>query len=195
MISIGESQLKQLQQKYGSDRAIADLYGVSRQTIFLLRKKYSIPALANKFDIRNRRIVSLYKNGVAPMKIALEFGVSLTQIYRIISPSGSSIGKIDRNYPVYERAYLQLLLQKLPMNQKVMIISTPIKNIDLETIEMLYQKKKGFSKLVVLIICDDDIEKKESIFELDSRAKIVSALKPVDYVAIVTRDGAETFSW
>ncbi len=48
MIRIGKEQLIKLQEKYHTDQAIATIYGVHRQVIYKLRKKYGIGSAQNR---------------------------------------------------------------------------------------------------------------------------------------------------
>lgn len=84
MARIGKKQLIILQKKYITDEAVAKLYGMTRQGIHRLRKKYGIEVIDDKYSERNETIIKLYKEGMSVIKLAKKFGFSSTQIYRII---------------------------------------------------------------------------------------------------------------
>jgi hypothetical protein len=87
MARIGKNQLISLQKKYKTDEAIAKLYGLSRQAIHQLRKKYSIDTIPDKHNERNSQILTLYNNGVSVIKLSKKYSLSITHVYRIIKSS------------------------------------------------------------------------------------------------------------
>ena len=84
MARIGKNQLIQLQKKYKTDEAIAKLYGMTRQGIHRLRKKYGIPFVDDKHKERNRTICKSHKEGMSVIKLSKKFNISVTQTYRIV---------------------------------------------------------------------------------------------------------------
>ena len=88
MAKLSKSQLVELQKKLGTDQAIGDKVGVTRQAIHQLRNKYGIDSLIAKNAERNKKIVSLYKNGKTGTDISKKFDLSVSQTYRIISLTG-----------------------------------------------------------------------------------------------------------
>ncbi|ERP31214.1 helix-turn-helix domain-containing protein [Chitinivibrio alkaliphilus] len=84
MNRIGREQLLSLQKKYHTDAAIAEFYGVTRQAIYKLRKKYGIPAYERSFAGRNTHIRLLYRQGLSVEKIARRYRVSQSSVYRIL---------------------------------------------------------------------------------------------------------------
>jgi hypothetical protein len=88
MAKLSKSQLIALQKKLGTDQAIGDKVGVTRQAIHQLRNKYGIDSLIAKNAERNKKIVSLYKGGKTGTDISKKFDLSVSQTYRIISLTG-----------------------------------------------------------------------------------------------------------
>jgi DNA invertase Pin-like site-specific DNA recombinase len=87
MARLTKQQLVTLQKKLGTDQAIGDKVGVTRQAIHQLRNKYGIDSLIAKNAERNKKIVSMYKSGKTGTEIAKKFDLSVSQTYRIISLS------------------------------------------------------------------------------------------------------------
>ena len=87
MARLTKQQLVALQKKLGTDQAIGDKVGVTRQAIHQLRNKYGIDSLIAKNAERNKKIVSGYKGGKTGTEIAKKFDLSVSQTYRIISLS------------------------------------------------------------------------------------------------------------
>jgi hypothetical protein len=88
MAKLSKTQLVALQKKLGTDQAIGDKVGVTRQAIHQLRNKYGIDSLIAKNDERNKKIVSLYNGGKTGTDISKKFDLSVSQTYRIISLTG-----------------------------------------------------------------------------------------------------------
>jgi hypothetical protein len=84
MARISKNQLLKLQKKYKTDEAIGKLFGISRQAVHQIRLKYDIPPVPDIHKERNDNIRQLYANGVAGVKLAKKFKLSLSQIYRIV---------------------------------------------------------------------------------------------------------------
>jgi Mor family transcriptional regulator len=88
MAKLSKSQLIALQKKLGTDQAIGDKVGVTRQAIHQLRNKYGIASLIAKNAERNKKILSIYKGGKTGTDISKKFDLSVSQTYRIISLAG-----------------------------------------------------------------------------------------------------------
>ncbi|MBD3346205.1 MAG: hypothetical protein GF401_14200 [Chitinivibrionales bacterium] len=85
MAILTKTQLAKLRKKLKTDSAIAEQYGVSRQAIFQLRKKYGIESSHAEIPARNKKVIELYKKGMTGAKIAGKIGLSLSQTHRIIN--------------------------------------------------------------------------------------------------------------
>jgi plasmid maintenance system antidote protein VapI len=86
MTRLTKSQLIALQKKFTTDEAIGKKFGVTRQAIHQLRKKYGIASNYAKHPERNRKIIALYNKsamGIAP--VAKKFGLSVSQTCKIIN--------------------------------------------------------------------------------------------------------------
>lgn len=84
MARIGRNQLAKLQKRYETDEAIAGLYGISRQAVHKLRKKYGIPIVRDRHRARNESITKLREEGITIAGIARRFGLTPTHIHRIL---------------------------------------------------------------------------------------------------------------
>ena len=94
MLKLSKSQLIALQKKLTTDEAIGKKYGVTRQAIHQIRKKYSIKSSYADNPERNKNIVALYKKrapGIAPL--AKKFGLSVSQTCKIINEPGKKKAK------------------------------------------------------------------------------------------------------
>ncbi len=85
MALISKSKLLKLQKKFKTDAGIGAQYGITRQAIHQLRKKYGIDSLIAKNGERNRKIVDAYFRGVSGITLAEKHGLSVSQTYRIIN--------------------------------------------------------------------------------------------------------------
>ncbi|MGA2508387.1 MAG: hypothetical protein ABSF80_13030 [Chitinispirillaceae bacterium] len=85
MPKVSKSQLIALQKKLTTDEAIGKKFGVTRQAIHQLRKKYRIASSYAKNPERNGKIVTLYKKGTSGTVLAKKLGLSVSQTYRIIN--------------------------------------------------------------------------------------------------------------
>lgn len=84
MARISKNQLLKLRRKYRTDESIARLYGLSRQAIHQLRKRYGIPKAPDDRMERNHLILEMWHSGVSKRKIAAKTGLSPSQICRIV---------------------------------------------------------------------------------------------------------------
>jgi len=80
-----KAQIISLQKKLKTDDKIGKHFGITRQAIHQLRKKYGIPSNIAKNKERNEKIVKAYKSGTSGTKIAKKFGLSISQTYRVIN--------------------------------------------------------------------------------------------------------------
>jgi len=85
MPKVSKSQLIALQKKLTTDEAIGKKFGVTRQAIHQIRKKYGIASNYAKNPERNKKIVALYKKGTSGTVLAKKLRLSVSQTYRIIN--------------------------------------------------------------------------------------------------------------
>jgi Mor family transcriptional regulator len=93
MPKLSKSQLIALQEKLKTDENIAKKFGVTRQAVQQLRKKYGIESSSADNPERNAKIVNLYKKGTARTELAKKFGLSVSQTYRIINTAAKKKSK------------------------------------------------------------------------------------------------------
>lgn len=85
MAKVSKSELIKLQKSLTTDEAIGKKFGVTRQAIHQLRKKYGIESSYADHPERNAKIVALYKKGTPGTSIAKKIGLSIPHTYRIIN--------------------------------------------------------------------------------------------------------------
>lgn len=193
MPQIGKEQLIQLQKRYGSDQAIGNRLGVSRQAIYKLRKKYEIGATTDRHEKRNREIKHLHSTGIAPIQLAVRFSLSVTQIYRILNPERES-GMKNTLPAVYQDAN-ELAKAIQPLREKGKTIVTTNGCFDLlhaGHLQYLREAAELGDILIIGINSDASVrrlkgESRPLQNEID-RATIMAALKPVDFTLIFEED-------
>lgn len=90
MAKISKSQLVKLQKKLKTDAQIGEQFGITRQAVHQLRKKYEIDSVIAKNEERNKQIVAVYKKGTSGIAIAKKYDLSISQTYRIINDTKKS---------------------------------------------------------------------------------------------------------
>jgi DNA invertase Pin-like site-specific DNA recombinase len=89
MARISKAELMRLQKKLGTDHAIGEKLGITRQAVFQTRRLYGMPPLPSKNEERNAKVVALSDKGVSKMAIANKFDLSLSMVYRILDSAGA----------------------------------------------------------------------------------------------------------
>jgi len=87
MARISKSQLIQLQKTLKTDEKIGKKFGITRQAVHQLRRKYGIPSNLAKNADRNAKILKTFKSGLSGTAVAKKFGLSISQTYRVINES------------------------------------------------------------------------------------------------------------
>lgn len=192
MASMSREQLLQLQKKYGSDQSIATRVGVTRQAIYKLRKQYEISAIQDHHDRRNREIVHLHEAGIAPMKLAVRFKLSLTQIYRIIHPQSATSDSSQSNV-FTDRTQLVSKIEELRKKGKRIVTSNGCFDIlHAGHVQYLHEASLLGDILIVGINSDRSVRKLKGdsrpIQNEHDRAYIVGALRSVSYTVIFDED-------
>ena len=85
MARISKAQLVKLQTKLTTDAKIGELFGITRQAVHQLRKKYGIDSSIADNPERNEKIVKLYLAGTSGTALAKKFDLSVSQTYRVIN--------------------------------------------------------------------------------------------------------------
>ena len=67
-----------------NDIEVSKQFGITRQAVYHIRKKFNIPSSRRLISARNQRVVELSRDGVAPGKIATITGISMSYAYQII---------------------------------------------------------------------------------------------------------------
>ena len=91
MAKITKAQLAKLQKKHKTDAAIGELFGITRQAVHQMRKKYGIDSSIVNNPQRNSDIVEAYDSGASGTALAKKFDLSVSQTYRIINESKGKI--------------------------------------------------------------------------------------------------------
>ena len=89
MPRLSKAELIKLQKKLTTDEAIGKKFGITRQAVHQIRKKYGIKSNYADNPERNAKIVALYKKGTAGTAIAKKHDLSISQTYRIINDAGA----------------------------------------------------------------------------------------------------------
>ena len=87
MAHITKSQLIRLQKKYKRDQLIGDQFGITRQAIHQMRKKYGIPSVEIQIPERNKKMRAMRKQGKSIAVIAGKFDLAMSYVYRIVQGS------------------------------------------------------------------------------------------------------------
>lgn len=96
MAKISKSQLIKLQKKFVTDAAIGEQFGITRQAVHQLRKKYEIDSSLVDNPVRNAEIIRLYSEGQSGTSLAKKFKLSISQTYRIINETKDELKKSSK---------------------------------------------------------------------------------------------------
>ena len=96
MAKITKAKLIQLQKNLKTDDKIGKQFGITRQAVHQLRKKYGIDSVIAKNAERNEKIVKAYKSGASGTNLAKKFKLSISQTYRIINEGKSGKKKVKK---------------------------------------------------------------------------------------------------
>ena len=84
MARISKNDLLKLQKKLHTDAKIGEEFGITRQAVHQLRKKYGIESRTAGNPERNKEMVELREGGKTVETIAKKFKLSIPQTYRIL---------------------------------------------------------------------------------------------------------------
>lgn len=84
MARISKAELVRLQKKFKTDARIGEEFGITRQAVHQLRKKYGIESRTAGNPDRNREMVDLREGGQSVEAIAKKYKLSIPQTYRIL---------------------------------------------------------------------------------------------------------------
>ena len=121
MAKISKTQLIKLQKSLKTDREIGAKFGITRQAVFQIRKKYGIASVIAKNAERNEKIVKAYKSGTSGTAIAKKFGLSISQAYRVINEGkgGKKKGKKAAKKKVAKKVVKKRVVKKAPAKNKI----------------------------------------------------------------------------
>jgi Mor family transcriptional regulator len=88
MSKITKQELIKLQKSLVTDEAIGEKFGITRQAVHQMRKKFGIESRYIKNPKRNAGIVAAYKKGISAADLAKKFEQSISQTYRILNAAG-----------------------------------------------------------------------------------------------------------
>jgi len=78
-----KSQLEFLMRD-NNDSSVAKQFGVTRQAVYAIRKKYNIPSSRHNAPIRISRILDMKRQGTSAANIAHIVNVSQSYVYKVI---------------------------------------------------------------------------------------------------------------
>ncbi len=84
MARISKAELTKLQKKFGTDAKIGEEFGITRQAVHQLRKKYGIESRTSSNPDRNKDMVDMRDSGHSVEAIAKKVKLSVPQTYRIL---------------------------------------------------------------------------------------------------------------
>jgi Mor family transcriptional regulator len=85
-----KSELIKLQKQLGTDQAIGEKFGITRQAVHQMRRKYGIDSRYADNPERNAKIIAAYKKGVTGTVLARKYELSISQTYRIVKSAGKT---------------------------------------------------------------------------------------------------------
>ena len=85
MARISKEQLIKLQKKLRTDAKIGEQFGITRQAVHQLRKKYGIESMITENTERNDAMIKAHEQGASGMALAKKFKLSVSQTYRILN--------------------------------------------------------------------------------------------------------------
>ncbi|HEX3018667.1 MAG TPA: helix-turn-helix domain-containing protein [Chitinispirillaceae bacterium] len=91
MARISKTELIRLQKKFKTDARIGEEFGITRQAVHQLRKKYGIESRTAGNPERNKEMVALRESGHSVEAIAKKFKLSIPQTYRILKETASAM--------------------------------------------------------------------------------------------------------
>jgi hypothetical protein len=137
MARISKAQLIKLQKKLTTDAAIGEQFGITRQAVHQLRKKYGIDSSLADNPERNAEIVAMYKGGASGTALAKKYKLSISQTYRIINEATGI--KKAKKAPAKKAPAKKAAVKKAPA-KKAVAKKAPVKKVEAKKAPA---KKKG----------------------------------------------------
>ena len=144
MARISKTQLIKLQKKLQTDAAIGEQFGITRQAVHQLRKKYGLDSSLADNPKRNAEIVAMYGGGASGTALAKKFKLSISQTYRIINESKKKTKKAAKKAPAKKAPVKKAAVKKAPAKKaaakKTVVKKAPAKKASAKKAPA---KKKG----------------------------------------------------
>ena len=93
MAKISKTELIRLQKQLKTDARIGEKFGITRQAIHQLRKKYGIESRTAGNADRNKEMLSLHGAGKSAEVLAKKYNLSIPQTYRILKETAGGAKK------------------------------------------------------------------------------------------------------
>ncbi|HEX2955357.1 MAG TPA: hypothetical protein VHO70_00915 [Chitinispirillaceae bacterium] len=90
MARISKQELIRLQKKFKTDARIGEEFGITRQAVHQLRKKYGIESRTAGNPERNKEMVDMRDSGSSVEAIAKKYKLSIPQTYRILKETAAA---------------------------------------------------------------------------------------------------------
>jgi DNA invertase Pin-like site-specific DNA recombinase len=90
MARISKQELIRLQKKFKTDARIGEEFGITRQAVHQLRKKYEIESRTAGNPERNKEMVAMRDSGSSVEAIAKKYKLSIPQTYRILKETAAA---------------------------------------------------------------------------------------------------------
>lgn len=91
MAKISKAELIRLQKKLKTDARIGEEFGITRQAVHQLRKKYGIDSRLSGNKERNSELVQQREAGKSIESLAKKYDLSIPQTYRIIKEATGAV--------------------------------------------------------------------------------------------------------
>lgn len=120
MAKISKAELIRLQKKLKTDARIGEEFGITRQAIHQLRKKYGIESRIAGNKERNIELVKLREAGKSVESLAKKYDLSVPQTYRIINEAASGTKKAAKKKTTKKAsAVSKKVSKKVPVKKKI----------------------------------------------------------------------------
>ena len=85
--------------KNSNDPAIAKQFGITRQAVYNIRKKFNIPSSRSQLPSKQKQIIELRREGASVPKISIIVNKSQSYVYKILRSEarGARINTPDEN--------------------------------------------------------------------------------------------------
>ena len=119
MAAIRKAQLEKLQKKFITDAAIGAQFGITRQAVHQLRKKFGLGSSLKDNPHRNQKIVKAYESGESGTALAKKYNLPLLARIPLVqgicdrSDSGIPVANEDHPAAVAFRNLAQTLISLL----------------------------------------------------------------------------------